>query len=136
MAERDTRIRWTGRERDLVVNEYRTLCASNLGLPMLELLVAAQNRLPKERQRPPSYALRAWFNKELKAARERSGQKWTRTSRQFIAGRKRDGAHHHCAEWRRHRRQTAWVRRDLADSSRAVVDRRTSRCVVFAAIVG
>ena len=74
MAERDTRIRWTGRERDLVVNEYRTLCASNLVLPMLELLVAAQKSLPKERQRPPSYALRAWFNKELKAARERPGK--------------------------------------------------------------
>lgn len=75
MAERDTRIRWTGKERDIVVNEYRTLCASNLGLPMLELLVAAQKSLPKERQRPPSYALRAWFNKELKAARERPAGK-------------------------------------------------------------
>jgi len=70
MADHDTRIRWTGRERDIVVSEYQALCASNADLPMLELLVAAQKSLPKERQRPPSYALRAWFNKELKAKLE------------------------------------------------------------------
>lgn len=67
MAERDTRIRWTGRERDVVVREYHALCASNATLSMVDLLTAAQKALPKERQRPPSYALRAWFNKELKA---------------------------------------------------------------------
>src|SRR6185369_12153021 len=71
MSEHDTRIRWTGRERDIVVKEYQSLCAGNAVLPMLELLTAAQKSLPRERQRPPSYALRAWFNKELKAASER-----------------------------------------------------------------
>src|SRR4051812_6501299 len=70
MAERDTRIRWTGRERDVVVREYHALCASNAPLSMVDLLTAAQKGLPKERQRPPSYALRAWFNKELKAKLE------------------------------------------------------------------
>ena len=70
MPERDTRIRWTGKERDAVVREYQRLCASNAGLPMLELLVAAQKSLPLARQRPPSYALRAWFNKELKSAHD------------------------------------------------------------------